>query len=134
MTRKQAMAIRKMIEKASASLPDDYAFEAPEIFPHWHDAWNYTAGDRVCYEGLLYKCLQNHTSQTDWTPDKAVSLWVKIDDPTIEWPEWVQPSGAQDAYAKGAKVSHNNKHWISLVDANVWEPGAVGTETLWEEQ
>lgn len=126
MTRLQAMAYRRVIEKAAKSLDDDYAIEVPQIFPGWEDAWKYTAGDRVCYEGLLYKCLQDHTSQMDWTPDKAVSLWVRVDDPSIEWPEWRQPTGAQDAYAKGAKVSHNEKHWTSDVDSNVWEPGVYG--------
>ena len=43
-----------------------------------------------------------------------------------EWPAWVQPTGAHDAYAKGAKVSHNDKHWISEVDDNTWEPGVYG--------
>ena len=75
---------------------------------------------------LLYKCLQAHTSQADWTPDTAVSLWVSISDPAEEWPEWSQPLGAHDAYEQGAKVSHNGKHWISDVAANVWEPGVYG--------
>lgn len=67
--------------------------------------------------------------QSDWTPDVAVSLWVRVDDPSIEYPEWKQPTGAQDAYAKGAKVSHKDKHWVSDVDGNVWEPSVYG----WDE-
>lgn len=47
-------------------------------------------------------------------------------DPAQEWPEWIQPTGAHNAYAKGAKVSHNGKRWISDVDANTWEPGVYG--------
>ena len=94
------------------------------------DSVAYAAGDRVLYNDLLYKVLQAHTSQSDWTPDTAVSLFVRVDDPGEEWPEWRQPTGAQDAYAKDAKVSHNGKHWTSDVDANVWEPGAYG----WTEQ
>ena len=54
---------------------------------------------------------------------------MRIDDPAVEWPEWRQPQGSTDAYAMGAKVSHNGKHWISTADANVWEPGVYG----WEE-
>lgn len=46
-------------------------------------------------------------------------------------PEWVQPTGATDAYNKGNRVKHAGKVWASLVDANVWEPGVYGwTETL----
>ena len=131
-TREQAYKLRALIEKASASLTDTDAISAPELFPKW-TLKEYAVGDRVRYDNTLYKCLQAHTSQTDWTPDVAVSLWVRVDDPAIEYPEWRQPTGAQDAYAKGAKVSHNEKHWISDVDNNVWEPGAVGTETLWHE-
>ncbi|MGI6151600.1 MAG: chitinase, partial [Christensenellales bacterium] len=59
----------------------------------------------------------------------AVSLWVAVADPAIEWPEWVQPSGSHDAYEKGAKVTHNGKRWTSSADGNVWEPGVYG----WEE-
>lgn len=84
---------------------------------------------RYQHNGTLYKCVQAHTSQADWTPDTASSLWSKTSDPAEEWPEWSQPVGAHDAYSKGAKVSHKEKHWISTVDSNVWEPGVYG----WEE-
>lgn len=67
-----------------------------------------------------------HTSQADWTPDTAASLWTPVSDPAEEWPEWSQPVGAHDAYSKDAKVSHNGKHWTSTVDSNVWEPGVYG--------
>lgn len=97
------------------------------IYPQWDGkGYSYFAGEKVSYNDKYYRCIQNHTSQEDWTPDTAVSLWVSISDPSIEWPEWVQPVGAQDAYEKGAKVSHNDKHWTSDVDANVWEPGVYG--------
>lgn len=124
-TREKAIALRKLIEKLSADLPDEEAYTAPELFPMW-TLKDYQTGDRVQYNGLLYKCLQSHTAQADWTPDTAVSLWVRVDDPSIEFPEWVQPTGAHDAYAKGAKVSHNGKHWQSDIDANVYEPGVYG--------
>lgn len=134
MTREQARAYRRMIEKGVSSLSDDYAYNAPELFEKWSDARKYEMGDRRCFNGKLYKCLQGHTSQPDWAPDVAVSLWVEIADPSIEYPEWKQPTGAQDAYMLGDKVSHNGKHWVSKVDNNVWEPGATGSEALWEER
>lgn len=124
-SREKAYALRKLIERMSAELTDEEAYEAPELFPMWQIK-TYETGDRVQYGGNLYKCLQNHTAQADWTPDTAVSLWVRVDDPSIEYPEWRQPTGAHDAYAKGAKVSHNEKHWLSDVDANIWEPGVYG--------
>ena len=121
----EARKMRAEIEERAKELPDSTAYEVPYMFPQWKIK-DYQTGDRVQYNGLLYKCLQSHTAQADWAPDVAVSLWVRIDDPSIEWPEWRQPVGAQDAYAKGAKVSHNDKHWISDVDSNVWEPGTYG--------
>ena len=97
------------------------------IYPIWNgNGYSYFAGERVSYEDKYYRCIQSHTSQADWTPDTAVSLWVSISDPSEEYPEWVQPTGAHDAYNKGDKVSHNDKHWISDVDSNVWEPSVYG--------
>lgn len=122
-----AKRLRPIIEEATKSLSDETAINAPELFPKWKSkAYPYKKENRVDYMGKLYKCLQDHTSQEDWTPDAAVSLWVEIADPSIEWPEWKQPTGAHDAYAKGAKVTHLFRHWTSDVDNNTWEPGAYG--------
>lgn len=123
----KAQKLRPIIEQASKSLSDETAYSAPELFPKWDgNSYPYVADERVQYAAKLYKCLQAHTSQADWTPDTAVSLWVEISDPTQEWPEWKQPAGAHDAYNKGDKVSHNEKHWISDIDANVYEPSVYG--------
>lgn len=117
---------------AGLLLTDEQAVAAPFLFDEWDpDGVSYTAEvSKVTYNDLFYKCLQSHVSQASWNPADAVSLWVRIDDPAIEWPEWRQPAGAHDAYPIGAKVSHNDKHWVSNVDNNVWEPGAYG----WDEQ
>lgn len=122
----RAKQLRLAVQFQAAALPDEQAALVPTVFPLWNAAGVYEVGDRVQYGELLYKCLQSHTAQADWTPDAAVSLWVRIDDPAEEWPEWRQPQGAHDAYALGAKVSHNGKHWTSDVAANVWEPGVYG--------
>lgn len=128
----KARKLRPIIEQASKSLSDDTAYSAPELFPKWNEnSYPYVADDRVQYESNLYKCLQGHTSQADWAPDTAVSLWVEISDPAIEYPEWVQPTGAHDAYAKGDKVSHMERRWTSDIDANTYEPGIYGwTEVI----
>lgn len=117
---------------AGLLLTDEQAVAAPFLFNEWDpDGVSYKAeASKVVYEDLLYKCLQDHVSQTSWNPKDAVSLWVRIDDPSIEWPEWRQPTGAHDAYPIGAKVSHNEKHWVSNTDNNTWEPGVYG----WDEQ
>lgn len=102
------------------------ASEHTELFSPWAYPVDYKTGNIREHGGKLYRCLQNHTSQDTWTPDAAPSLWVGISDPAEEWPAWSQPVGSTDAYAKGAQVSHNGKHWTSDVDANVWEPGVYG--------
>lgn len=125
MNREHMRLLRSLIVRLSATLSDTDALTAVELFPKW-TIKPYEVGDRVRYEDTLYKCLQAHTAQETWKPDVSPSLWVRVDDPSIEWPDWVQPQGATDAYAKGAKVSHNDRHWISDVDGNVWEPGVYG--------
>ena len=104
------------------------AGEHTEMFSPWENSVGYTAGQLRSYKSKLYKCLQAHTSQADWTPDAAASLWVSVSDPAETWPDWSQPVGAHDAYAMGDKVSHNGKHWTSTAAANVWEPGVYGWE------
>lgn len=123
----EARKMRAEIEARAEELTDDKAFEVPYMFPRWKIK-DYQTGDRVQYSGLLYKCLQSHTAQAVWTPDAAPSLWVRIDDPAVEWPAWRQPQGAADAYPAGAKVSHptSDRHWVSDLDNNVWEPGTYG--------
>lgn len=102
------------------------AAEHADLFAEWAYPIAYTVGQIRRYNGTLYKCVQAHTSQADWAPPAAPSLWSLTADPTEEWPEWIQPIGAHDAYDLGSKVSHNGKHWTSDVAANVWEPGVYG--------
>lgn len=123
----RARQTRKTIKLYADTAPDDQAVQIPSLYEAWNpDGIYYPMDKRVQDDELLYKCLQAHTSQESWKPSLAPSLWVRIDDPSIEWPEWRQPTGATDAYPKGAKVSHNGKHWVSDVDANVWQPGVYG--------
>jgi len=123
-SRALARKLRAYIEKAAISLSDEDALEAVELYPAWKPGTAYEVDERIRHEGILYRCVQAHTSQADWTPDITPALWAVVS--LDEWPEWVQPVGASDAYSKGDKVSHNDKHWVSDVDANVWEPSVYG--------
>lgn len=123
---KMEKLIRALISLRDAAT-DESALESVDIYPAWKADTEYTVGYRVAFGGNLYKCVQAHTSQADWTPDATPALWTRVS--IDEWPEWIQPTGAQDAYNTGDKVSHNEKHWISTTDGNVWEPGVYG----WQE-
>ena len=104
-TQKAFMSAASMM--AVKTLSDEEALTVAAVFPEWSaDSVNYKKDDRVRYGDTLYKCLQDHISQSAWAPEDAVSLWVRTDDPAIEWPEWVQPTGAHDSYSKGAKVKN----------------------------
>jgi len=104
------------------------AAEHSDLFSPWTYPAAYGVGDLRCYDGRLYRCVQAHTSQADWTPETAASLWTAAADPTDPWPQWSQPVGAYDAYGAGNRVTHSGGHWISLLDGNVWEPGVYGWE------
>lgn len=119
------------IDYAIQNMNDDQALNCMSIFPLWEEGITYSEGNRVQYKDKLYKVLQNHISQSDWTPDTASSLFVEISDPNIEYPEFVQPTGSHDAYSKGDKVAFEGKKYVSLIDANTWSP--VSYPSGWEE-
>jgi len=117
------------VESKAADLNDDDAINYKDAFPRWTYEKSYQIGDRVRYGEKLYKCVQAHTAQSDWTPPATPALWTEVAAPG-EIPEWKQPTGAQDAYMAGDKVKHNDKTWISTADNNVWEPGVYGWDKL----
>lgn len=126
MKREHAYKLREMMHKAAVSLGDEDALEAVELFPAWAVGKAYAADERIRYGGKLYRCVQAHTSQTDWTPDVTPALWAEVAKPG-EIPVWKQPSGAQDAYRKGDRVRYPDESgpvYESLTDGNVWPPDA----------
>ena len=126
----RARALRPYIEKASISLTDEDALQAVELFPQWVTGHAYVVDERLQYNGVLYRVVQAHTSQADWTPDITPAMFVVVS--LDEWPEFVQPTGAHDAYNKGDKVTFEGKHYISLIDGNVYSPTAYPAG--WQEQ
>lgn len=128
----RARQLRKLIEQAVTSLPDEDALECATLFEAWGAGIYVEAGARMEYDGKLYKCVQTHTTAAEWTPDKTPALWTEVAKPG-EIPVWRQPTGAQDAYMKGDKVHYPDKDgpvYVSIVDNNVWQPGVYG----WEEE
>ena len=108
------------------ALDDTQAAQVASLFPAWAAGVSYAAGARVSDgAGHLYKVVQAHTSQADWpmasTPALYTPLGVTAEDPEAV-PEWVRPTGAQDAYQRGDRVRYQGKVWESLLDGNVWSP------------
>ena len=129
----RARALRPLIVKAAESLDDTDALDGVELFERWHPGMGLAVNQRISHDDKLYRVVQAHTAQEGWEPDKTPALFAEVAKPG-EIPEWKQPTGAQDAYAKGDKVRHNEKVWQSNTDNNVWEPGVYGWDevTAWE--
>lgn len=107
-------------------LTDTQALEVPTLFPNWREGVEYKINDKIIFNDTLYKVINAHTSQSDWTPDISPSLFAKVlitDSNVIS--EWEQPDST-NPYMSNDKVLHNGSIWISTIDNNVWEPGVYG--------
>ena len=124
MTRGKAKQLRQLIERLAVTLEDETALTGVELFPMWAIGRAYAVGGRVQYGGTLYKCVQAHTTQADWTPDITPALWVVVS--IDEYPEWVQPTGAHDAYNIGDKVTYKGNHYVCDINGNVYAPDVIG--------
>lgn len=124
MTRGEAERFRTHIDGIINQLSDEEALAVTDLFLPWQTGVTYSVGDRREYQNSLYRCEQLHTSQDDWTPDVVPALWTKIS--IEEYPEWVQPTGAQDAYMMGDKVTYKNRRWVCDYDNNIYAPDVWG--------
>lgn len=133
MTKKKIKAFIDAIVSIRNDITDEQALAAPSLYPEWKVDTEYRSGERLLFNDVLYKVITPHKSQADWTPDVAVSLFAKVlvEDPNQIY-DWEQPEST-NPYMKNAKVRHKGKIWISNVDNNTWEPGVIGTETVWIE-
>ena len=130
----QQMNLFVQMSVQSANLTDEKAMEVADLYPEWAVMKAYPENEIVKYgvnadgETQLYRVIQAHTSQADWPPDTAVSLYKKIGFTDEGIPIWTQPLGVTDAYMRGDVVSFENQIWKSTVDNNVWQPGVYGWE------
>ena len=110
----------------TAKMSDEQVGKLTALFDVFDpDGHAYSVGDVASYDGVLYRVVQAHRSQADWTPDKVPALWTPVRKVAGAAPdEWVQPVGASDAYRKGDRVLFQGKVYESLIDANVWSPTA----------
>ena len=133
MKRNHALALRAAIVKASASLPDEDALNAVELFPAWAVGIECVKGLRYRHGEDLYRCEQTHTTQEDWPPDTTPAMFTRVPKPG-EIPVWRQPTGVQDAYDVGDKVHYPTEQdpiYINNEPANVYAPDVWGW-SLWE--
>ena len=118
----EAEQLRQELNEIISEMTDEEAVERPILFPNWKSGKQYTVNERVRYGGRIFKVLQNHTSQDDWTPSRAPSLFTEIlTSEDGEPQEWQQPSST-NPYLTGDKVIYNGLIYESLIDNNIWRP------------
>lgn len=119
---------------ALAKLDNETALDVLTLFPEWAVGKAYAVDERIRYGDKLYRCVQAHTSQADWTPDVTPALWSEVAEPG-EIDIWKQPTGAQDAYMKGDRVHYPTKEdpvYESTIDNNTWPPDVYGWQKVSE--
>lgn len=136
-----AEQMRKALQMFAASLSETDALIIASVYPEWDENHHaYKTGEWVKYgvdelgDSRLYQVLQDHTSQSDWTPDTANSLYKRVGVSADGTPVWVQPVGASDSYTKGDIVMYNDVKYISIINANVWAPDVYGWEVYDESE
>lgn len=129
MNRMQAAEqLRKALQMFAASLTDEQAMEIPAVYDPWVAGKTYSMGEFITHgengvgDPQLYKVVQAHTSQTDWTPDITPALYVAIGLDDAGYPVWSRPTGAHDAYNAGDIVDYNGVLYESVIDGNTYSP------------
>lgn len=127
-----AEQLRRALQIFAATLTETQALEVAAVYPAWETGKSYAVGEIIRYgedplgDPKLYKVIQAHTSQEDWTPDASASLYDAFGMDGQGTPLWSQPAGAHDAYQTGDIVSYSGIRYESLVDGNVWRPDDYG--------
>ena len=125
-----AEQFRKALQMFAATLTEEKAMEVATVFDPWEIGKNYSTGDFLIYginavgDPQLYKVVQTHTSQADWTPEATPALYVAIGLDDSGYPVWSQPTGAHDAYNTGDVVNYNGTLYESIIDGNTYSPDA----------
>lgn len=132
-----AEQLRKALQMFAQTLTDEEAMEVATVYPAYEVGKAYTVDVMFTYgknsvgDPQLYRVVQNHTSQEDWTPDKTPSLYVPIGLDEEGYPIWSRPTGAHDAYNTGDIVDYNGVLYKSLIDGNTYSPDEYPTG--WEK-
>ena len=125
-----AEQMRRALQIYANTLPEEQALEVAAVYPEWEAGRSYAVGDILQHgtngvgDPQLYKVVQAHTSQADWTPEATPALYDAFGLDEQGYPLWSQPTGAHDAYNKGDIVDYNGTLYKSLIDGNTWSPDA----------
>lgn len=112
-------ATRKLIRVDELS--EEELLDMIDLYENYEVGKFYKIDDIFKHENKLYKVIQDHTSQEDWIPSELPALYLNMM-PENVIPEWVQPTGAHDAYNIGDKVIYEGKVYESIIDGNIWSP------------
>ena len=127
-----SIAFVKMVE--NGDIDEVTASENLDMFIEWDEKSTFKAGNIRRRNGMLVQCLQDHTGQVGWEPEKTPALWKQFSINENGIPDWSQPISSADAYMLNAETMHNGYVWVSDYDNNVWEPGVFGWHIKCEEQ
>ena len=116
---------RVTVDDLLADLPDDTYTNVVALFPDWTTGEQVAVGAVRQFDSNLYRVVQAHTTQADWTPPSVPALWTAVsqtEGPTVD--PWVQPTGSSDAYQVGDRVTFEGQTYESTIANNVWSPAA----------
>ena len=117
-------AAQVFVEQAEIGIIDDNtALQHKGLFEVWRAGAECAVGSMRQHGEKLYRCLQAHTTQSDWPPDATPALWVEIAAPN-EYREIKGNMLPTEAFALGEIGWYKEKDnlWKSLIDANTYTP------------
>lgn len=109
-----------------AVIDDTTIMEHTELFPEWNEHWTGKSGSIVRLGEILYRAIHDVGAGQNTNPAETPAMWTCLGEAGAEFPTWSQPIGVHDAYAQGDKVTFEDKHYVSEIDGNVWQPGVYG--------
>jgi len=112
-------ATRKLIRVDE--LDENELLDMIDLYESYQVGKSYKVDEIFKYENRLYKVIQEHTSQANWVPSELPALYLSMM-PENVIPEWVQPTGAHDAYNVGDKVIYKGKVYECIINDNTWSP------------
>lgn len=129
---RKVQAISFVALAEAGNIDADTASAHKDMFEDWQPTVSYKVGQIRKHNDVLYKIVQDHTSQADWLPSNTLSLYEPIILTEGGYPVWSKPSGAHDAYNTGDIVDYNGTLYKSLIDSNVYSPDeyAAGWEVV----